>query len=465
MSVQTLLVIGAGPGGYAAALSGAARGLSVTLVDDQPIGGACLNRGCIPSKYLLTRAKQTADALRLRQAGVDLRLESVRIDELLREKDAVLETLRQRMEQAAKSSRIQRLQGRARFTSPHDMDVLSTGGTIQRVTADAIVLATGTSPVMPSSFPNHPAILNSTTIFELNYLPSHLVVLGAGYIGCELACAFQGLGSKVTLIEKEPRLLPTQPEFEAASAILTRSFERRGITVWTQTRVDRVTPLDAQRLGIACSNGESLEANALLLALGRAPVTDGLDLAKAGVAVAAGRPNVNASFQTSVPHIYAIGDLVSPLPLAHTAAREAEVVIDHLFGHAAEMDYPNIPRCIYTWPEAAAVGLTEAQARDAGFTVRVDRYHFAASAKAMVEGEAEGFWLVISDTPNGRIVGAQVVGPHSTELIHLLALAIRARQTLKDVAAAVFAHPTLSEGLQELAARAQRSVQLKDQRR
>ncbi len=457
MASLSLLVIGAGPGGNAAALYGAQRGFAVTLIDERELGGTCLNRGCIPSKFLLSHAKQFADALKLSRVGIDLRLESLRLPELLQQKNTVLDTLRQRMEQAVKAARVRYLHGRARFTGPQEIEVAGEAGT-ERISADRIILATGSNPVIPQNFPSHPAIFNSTSIFELNYLPSHLVVLGGGYIGCELACAFQGLGSKVTIIEKESRLLATQPEFEAAAGVLARSFEKRGISVWTRTQLESVTPVDAQRLRLTCSNGETLEANALLLALGRNPNLEDLGLEQAGLKLENGRLPVNPFLQTGVPHIYALGDVVTPLPLAHTASREAQSVIAHIAGESAPIDYSAIPRCIYTWPEAAAVGLSEAQARQGARAVRVDRYHFAASAKAMVEGDTEGFWVIVSDEPSGKILGAQVVGGHATELIHLIALALKAGQTIEDVAQTVFAHPTLAEGFHELA---ERSVQQK----
>jgi dihydrolipoamide dehydrogenase len=436
MSPKSLIVIGAGPGGYAAALEAAQRGLAVTLIDAQEMGGTCLNRGCIPSKFFLAHAKPAAEAF-------------TPIVQLVHEKDTVLATLRQRMEQAAKSASVRRITGTAALVSAQEVEVTTAQGK-ERLKADAIVLATGSSPIVPASFPRHPAVFTSDTIFAIDYLPAHLVVVGGGYIGCELACAFQGLGSKVTLIEKEKSLLATQPEFLAAAPVLQRSFEKRGMTVWTGTEVKTVVPADSKKLLVTCSNDEPIEANALLFALGRRPNVQGLGLEAAGVVLQNGRIQINELMQTSVPSIYAIGDLVSPLPLAHTAAKEAETAIRHLRGEIAEeMNYASIPRCIYAQPEAAAIGLSEAQAQYQGHKTRIDRYHFAASSKALIEGETEGFWMIISDAGSRKILGALIVGPHATELIHLIALSLRAGFTTTDIADTVFAHPTLSEGFQE----------------
>jgi dihydrolipoamide dehydrogenase len=439
MIPKSFIVIGAGPGGMAATLEAAARGLSVTLVESQEIGGTCLNRGCIPSKFFLSRAKNAIHSP---------------IQQLVDEKESMLATLRQRLIQSTKSASIRILKGEARFLSDKQVEVTAATGT-QTLDADAVILATGSSPSVPAAFPQHPAILTSDTVFSIDYLPSHLVVLGGGYIGCELACAFQGLGSKVTLIEKEKSLLATQGEFQAAAPILQRSFEKRGMTVWTGTEIKSVVAADDRKLLLTCSNGETIEANALLLSLGRRPNLSPLGLEKTTVALREGRLSVNEFMQTSCPHIYAIGDLVSPLPLAHTAAKEAEVAVRHLLGESPEkVNYSQIPRVVYTSPEAAAVGLTETQAQGQGHKTRIDRYHFAASSKAMIEGETDGFWMILSDTQTRKILGALVVGPHATELIHLVALSLKAGLTTSDIAETVFAHPTLSEGFQEAMKRA-----------
>jgi dihydrolipoamide dehydrogenase len=446
---QSVLIIGGGPGGYAAALDAAQRKMPVTLVESGEIGGTCTNRGCIPSKFLLSEAKHCADALRLSESGVRFRLESIQPEILFQKKDTVVTTLRQRMEKALKAPGLEVIQGEAKLTSANSVDIQTASGIVKKQ-ADIIILATGTNPVIPKSFPASPAILNSTTILDLKYIPSHLVVLGGGYIGCELACAFHGLGSKVTLIEKEARLLGSQPEFEAAGTVLQRSFEKRGMTVWTRTELQSVIPIDDQRLKIQCSNGETFEANALLLALGRSADLQKLGIDAAGLAVQNGRLKVNEFMQTSVPSIYAIGDLVSPLPLAHVATREGQLAVGHLAGEKqTPLNYSSIPRCVYTWPEAAAVGLTEEQAREVGYQPRVDRYHMAGSSKAMVEQETEGLWMIVSDAQTHKVLGGQIVGPNATELIHLIELALKGGLTAQQLLEPVFAHPTLAEGFQE----------------
>jgi len=422
-------------------MEAARRGLRVTLVERQTLGGTCVNRGCIPSKYFLSKANFFSQRPGEEPPSVMAHLQ--------RQKNAIVDTLRQRMQQALKSSRITWAAGSARIASSHSIELTAPDGRRATLEADFLLLAAGTQPLKPKMFPDHAAVLDSTSALDLDQAPARLVVLGGGYIGCELACAFQGLGSQVTLIEKEPRLLPAQSEFEAASMILQRAFEKRNLRVWTGTAVHAVVPQDERRLQISCSNGETLEADALLLALGRAPRWEELGLEQAGLSLTGGRLSVNGQMQTAAASVYAIGDLVSPVPLAHVAAREGEIAVAHMCGENQTIDYTQIPRCVYTWPEAAAVGLTEAQARQAGYTPRTDRYHFAANAKALVEEQAEGFWAVVSEADGGKILGAQIVGAHATELIHLVSLSLKAGLRAQDIADTVFAHPTLSEGFPE----------------
>ena len=448
MSPKSLIVIGAGPGGYAAALEAARRGVSVTLVDAQEMGGTCLNRGCIPSKFLLAQAKPS---------GANPSL--VR---LMEQKNAILSTLRQRMEQASRSASITWVQGTARLVSPHQVEVTGLAGP-SRHEADSIILATGSTPFRPSLFPAHPAVFDSTSLLSIDRVPERLIVVGGGYIGCELACAFNAMGSKVTLIEKEASLLATQPEFKPAVPVLKRAFEKRGIAVWTATEVLSCEARDARRVRLVCSNKETIETDAVLLAIGRSPNSSSLNLEAAGIRVEKGRPVVNENFQTSCAHIYAIGDLVGRLPLAHAATHEAEAVVRHLFGEKMSTVYDLMPRCIYTFPEAAAVGRTEHQLQSLGKAVpsetpaadglRTVRYFFAANARAMVEEDTEGFWAITVEKETDRILGGLIVGPQATELIHLIALAVYAKLTRADIAGMVFAHPTLAEGFREAMAR------------
>ncbi len=453
MNPKSLIVIGSGPGGYVAALEAASRGIAVTLVERAEIGGTCLNRGCIPSKYLLAKAKRVQDALRLTDSGITMRLDRIEMRQLMGHKDELLSTLRQREEQALKAAKVRCIIGHAKFVSLTQLEVTGQAGT-EKIEAEAILLATGSSISIPPLLPKHPTIVDSTSIFQLSYLPSHFVVIGGGYIGCEMACAFQGLGSKVTLIEKDNRLLPTQPEFEAAGTVLKRSFEKRGMTIWTGTVVDKVVPLDDKRTQLVCSNGETIEANAVLVAVGRTPNVKDLGLETVGITLENGRLKVNEQMQTNVPHIYAIGDLVSPVPLAHTASWEADVAVRAMVGEKETMNYGSVPKCIYTWPEAAVVGMTEEQARQAGFTPRIDRFHFAGNSKAMIEGESEGMWINLTDSKTKKILGAQIIGPHATELIHLVALGIKAGLTAEAVSNTVFAHPSLSESFRDVELRA-----------
>lgn len=441
MPSLSVAIVGAGPGGYAAALEAARRGFSVTLVDRDETGGTCLNRGCIPSKFFLARAQEGS-------------IEPDGLASLAAQKSALLATLRGRMDQAARSARIRRLAGAAAFRSEHELEIQSAEGA-EILRSDKVILASGTTPVRPAFLPRHASIHDSSSILSLSRRPEHLLVIGGGYIGCELACAFHGLGSQVTLVEKETALLATQPEFAAAAPVLARAFKQRGMALHLGTEVTRCEAVGDLRLAVALSTGERLEADAVLVAVGRRPDIAPLRLEAAGLRLERDRPVVNAFGQTSVPSIYAIGDLVSALPLAHTATREAEIAIAHMAGESPEpLDYTRIPRCIYTFPEAAAVGLTEEQARSAGFDPRTDRIHLAGNAKALIEEAGEGSWTLLSDRASGRLLGGLLVGAHATEMVHLISVALRGGLSMRDLADTVFAHPTLAEALGEAARRA-----------
>lgn len=455
---KKLVVIGGGPGGYAAALAAARRNWSVTLVEKTALGGSCLHVGCIPSKFLLSAAKRSADSRALPHRGIDLDVGTVRMARLWSAKTALLRTLSQRMEQAVKSSGVERLVGGARFQSPRQVEVNDASAKTRTVEFDHAIIATGSRPAMPSHLPQkHPTLYTSDTIFDIDFLPAHLVVIGGGYIGCELACAFQGLGSKVTLVEQEARLLPAQPDFEAAGPLLQRAFESRGMTVWLRARLEKAEPLEERKWRLSFSNDDVLEANAVLVAVGRAPHWDSLDLEKAGVRVQDHRIAVGEDLQTSAPGIYAVGDVASPLPLAHVAAMEGEIAVARIAGEPRVMDYHMAPKVVFTWPEAAAVGLSEPEARSQGYGVRIHRYHLAANGKAMADGETEGLWAVLSDADSDRILGGLVVGPHATELIHLISLCLRGHLTVKELQETIFAHPTLAEGLREALLRPNRT--------
>ncbi|MBI3291622.1 MAG: dihydrolipoyl dehydrogenase [Elusimicrobia bacterium] len=462
-----LVIIGGGPGGCAAALHAARAGLRATVVERQAVGGTCLHQGCIPSKYLLSTVKAWVDSQGLTDRGLKVTSHPPDVVRLMVKKREVIETLHRATEQSLKQAGVEVIVGTARLQGAHEVQVTNAEGQGLRLEADGIILAPGSHPTRLRSLPNDPRICTSDEALELTQLPSSVLIIGGGYIGCELACIFQGLGTAVTIVEQLPHLLATQETLALAAPWLERSLERRGIKVLTNTRVESACPersrgasVEAgQRVHVRLSNSESLESELILAAVGRTPALEGLGLEQVGVRCGAAGVVTTSFMETSVPGIYAIGDVAGRLPLAHAAAQEAIIAVEHLLGNRRTLDYHTVPVCVYTWPELAGVGFTEEQARQAGRRPHLSRFPFAASGKAIAEGEPEGMWFLISDEQTGTLLGSQIVGPHATELIHEVAIAMKGHLTISDIETMTFAHPTLSEGFQEAFHRSLHAIQ------
>jgi dihydrolipoamide dehydrogenase len=445
----SLLIIGAGPGGEAAAKHAARAGASVTLVEKREPGGLCLNRGCIPSKALLEGGR----LLHLLRAAPYMEgVAGVRVkwDLLQVRKRALVDSLRDSLSQNLARLKVSVLEGEARLLDGRTAAVRGPKGE-QRITFDKCVLATGSEPVFPEPFPALSGeVLDSDRALELASVPESLVVVGGGAVGCEFACLFHELGSRVTLVEKTPGLLPG--EDEAVVRVLRTSFEARGIRVLTGVTVASAARSAA---GWDCrlSDGQDLSARELLVCVGRRPRLEGLGLEAAGVRVERGRVVVDAHLQTSVPGVYAVGDMNGLSLLAHAASAQGESAAGHALGAGRPYAHERVPRCLYTWPEVASVGEWAHTAEAKGLVVKTRRFFFQGSAKARASGEAEGFIQVVSEKGGERLLGAQIVGPHATELIHLFSVALEGGLTVDRLRDVVFAHPTLSEGVREALSR------------
>lgn len=442
--MKRIAVIGAGPGGEAAAKRAAAQGAQVTLIEKADLGGVCLNRGCIPSKILL----ETGRALSLvRGAGAALEGAPVlHWDELQKKKSAIVSSLRASLEQHLKKLNVTVLKGEARFKDAHTLVVGK-----DEVPFDAAIVAAGSEPFFPEPFPAlRDGILDSDRALALPRVPKSILVVGGGAVGCEFACLFLELGSRVTLLEKTEGLLPG--EDPAVVRVLKTAFEKRGMKILTNATVERLAH-DAARWTSHLSTGEDLETEEVLVCVGRRPKADKLGLDAAGVAVEKGRISVNGHLQTNVPHIYAVGDVNGLSLLAHAAAAQADAAVEHIFGGTPAYDNNLVPRCLYTWPEVASVGHWTHSAQEKGIETKAQRFFFQGSPKALASGEGEGFIQVVSDKASGKLLGAQIVGPHATELIHVFAVALKAGLTAAALREVVFAHPTLSEGIREALSR------------
>lgn len=442
--MPSIVVIGAGPGGEAAARRAAQKGAQVTVVERREPGGLCLNRGCIPSKTLLEAGRLLHQA---RAAAPYLGgAEGLNVfwDRLQRRKETVVRSLREALDRDLQRLGIRVIRGQARFRDGRAVRVRTEEGE-ETLPFDAAVLATGSAPFFPEPFPALAGqILDSDQALALSHVPARLLIVGGGAVGCEFACLFHELGARVTLVEKTPGLLPG--EDPAVVRALQTSFEKRGIRVTAGVTVEEASRENG-RWTCRLSDGSSVEAEEVLVCVGRRPILDGLGLAEAGIASERGRVAVNEFLQTANPRIYAVGDVNGLSLLAHAASAQGETAADHALGGVRPYRNDLVPRCLYTWPEVASVGEWIHSAAAKGLETKSQRFFFQGSPKAIASGETEGFIQAVSDKKDGRLLGAQIVGPHATELIHVFSVALQAGFSAESLREVIYAHPTLSEGI------------------
>lgn len=472
-----VLVIGGGPGGYVAAIRAAQLGRTVALVDKERPGGVCLNWGCIPTKAMLRSAEvletvRSAEEFGVLTDGVQLDYSAV-----LKRKDGIVTRLTEGIAHLLKANGVTVVKGHARFTDPHTVAVHETGpsplgedGPLyaapptpqpaqETLSADDIIIATGSQPVMPD-LPGSdlPGVITSDGAFLLPEVPARAVVVGGSAVGAEWASLFRTFGAEVTLVEMTPTLLPAE-DAEIGRA-LTRSFTKRGIKVLTRHTVTAVekegdgdgVQLRALVAGADGRQAESFPADIVLFGVGRRPNTAGLDLEKAGVHTDdRGYVPVTDQLRTNVPHISAIGDVTGRVQLAHVASHQALVAASVVSGHDERIDYRAVPAATFTRPEVASVGLTEAQAREDGHEITTARFPFAALGRAHAYGATDGMVKVVADRSSGAVLGAHIIGPGASDLIAEAALAVTHGMTLTGLADTIHAHPTLGEATMEAA--------------
>jgi dihydrolipoamide dehydrogenase len=451
--MPSVIVLGAGPGGYAAAFYAADLGMQVTLVDEEKNpGGVCLYRGCIPSKALLHVAKLMDESKHASHWGVEFGTPKVDLDKLRAYKDGVVEKLTGGTGQLAKQRKITYIQGRATLTGPNSMSVKTATG-VQDVTADYVVLATGSHPTrIPGLNVDSPRLLDSTGALDLPAIPKTLLVVGGGYIGLELGSVYAALGTKVSVVEMTPTLLPGADRDLVKP--LQQRIEKTFAKVMTSTKV---TGMVAAKSGIAVTfEGEGAPASEtydyVLVSIGRRPNSkiDGLDRTKVKID-ARGFIETDGQRRTAEPTMFAIGDVAGEPMLAHKASHEARVAIEAIAGHKAVFEPAAIPAVVFTDPEIAWAGLTEAEAEKAGRTVEVTRFPWPASGRAIAIDRTDGMTKLIIDPDTGRILGVGMVGSGAGELIAEGVLAIEMGATAEDLKLTIHPHPTLSETVMEAA--------------
>ncbi|WP_234554631.1 dihydrolipoyl dehydrogenase [Thermus caliditerrae] len=448
MKTYDLIVIGTGPGGYHAAIRGAQLGLKVLAVEAGEVGGVCLNVGCIPTKALL-HAAETLHHLKVAEGfGVKASPE-VDLKKLAAWRESVVKRLTGGVAGLLKGNRVELVRGYARFAGPKEIEVNG-----ERYGGKSVIVATGSEPVALKGFLFGEDIWDSTRALKVEEgIPKRLLVIGGGAVGLELGQVYHRLGSEVTLIEFMPEILPAgDPE---TAALLRKALEKEGLRVRTGTKaVGYEKKKDGLHVTLEPAQGgqgETLVVDKILVAVGRKPRTEGLGLEKAGVKVdERGFIQVNARMETSAPGVYAIGDVARPPLLAHKAMKEGLVAAENAAGKNALFDF-QVPSVVYTGPEWAGVGLTEEEARKAGYKVKVGKFPLSASGRALTLGGAEGLIKVVGDEETDLLLGVFLVGPQAGELIAEATLALEMGATVSDLALTVHAHPTLSEGLMEAA--------------
>jgi len=452
-----VIVLGGGPGGYVAAIRAAQLGQKVAVVEREALGGVCLNWGCIPTKSLLRNA-ELASILTGEAKEFGFSFDNLKLDYAVAHKRSrqVSDRLVRGIGFLFKKNNITQIAGAGKLIGPKQIKVESSGQTLE---GKKIIIATGARPrSLPGMVVDGQKIITSRQALELTTAPKRLVVVGAGAIGMEFAYVFRAYGAAVTVIEMLPHVLPLEDDETALE--VAKAFKKQGIVTLVNTRTEAVEPTaDGVNVRVkdqGTGQEQTIAADMVLVAIGVAPNSDGIGLEAAGVQTdKRGFITINETMQTNVPGIYAVGDVTGKLLLAHVASAQGIVAAEHLAGHETrpikDADYAFMPRCTYCKPQVASLGYTEAQAKEKGYEVKIGKFPFIASGKALGLNEKEGFVKIIADAKYGEILGAHLVGPEVTELLPELALAHTWELTTEEIAHTVHAHPTLSEALMEAA--------------
>ena len=465
---KTIIVIGGGPGGYVAAIRASQLGAKVTLVEREHIGGTCLNIGCIPTKCLLHSAELVSE-IKDQGADIGVKVSGVEVDfpQVIAHKNAICKQLTQGVAGLLKQNKVARVDGEASFTGPKTLSVKKSDGSVEEMTADAIIVATGSvnsQPPIPGLKEN-PNCIDSTGALSLEKLPKSMVVIGGGVIGLELACAYAAFGTKITVVEALDHMLPMLDG--DLTKIGVAHMKKMGMEFNLECPVQAVeaSPVGAK---VVCKNkaGEtvSFEAEKVLVAIGRRANTASLDLEAAGIAHEKGRILVNDKMETNVPGVYAIGDCVMGYAqLAHTASAMGEVAAENICGVEAHYDEKTNPTCVYMEPEAASVGLTEEQCKAKGIDYKVGKFPLVANGKSLIINGGEGLVKIIADAKYEEVLGMHIIGPRATDLIAEGALALRLEATVDELISTIHSHPTVSESVRECALNVQkRAIHIKN---
>jgi dihydrolipoamide dehydrogenase len=449
MGRERVIVIGGGVGGYPAALRAARLGADVTLIEREKIGGVCLNKGCIPTKVFLHSASIYREIKRASIFGLNTGKVEIDFNKLLARKKTVVDRLTGGVASLLKNKNVKVIKGTASFTDSKSIKIMETG---EAITGDKFILATGSIPAKLSIDGSETVpLLTSDDLLNIESLPSSLLIIGGGYIGVELGQFYSRVGVKVSIVEMLDRIIPT--EDEEISRALEGFLSKEGITIFTRAKVEKIKKEGKnKRVIFSIPEGKKeIVISEVAQTVGRRPHYLEMNIEKIGLKTEMGRITVNERMETDIPHIYAVGDVIGGIMLAHVAMAEGECAARNALGYRSAISYLAVPRCIYTSPEVACAGLTEKEAIEEKGEVQVSRFPFHAVGKAALTEETEGMIKIVAGKKYGEILGIHVIGPHATELIAEAVLAIEMEVTVEELAHIIHPHPTLSEGMGEAA--------------
>jgi len=445
-------VIGSGPAGYSAALRASKLGARVALIEKGKLGGACLNRACIPTKTLLHSLALMRSINNAAHFGINTGPANIDVDKLHERKNAVISIMTSGVTQLMHESSVEVVHGKARLYSTNNIEIIGDDEILQTLKADKIIIATGSVPSrlnVPGT--DDPCIMYSNDILELRHIPQSLVMIGGGAVGVELAAILNGLGTMVTILEIMPRILSC--EDAEITQILERFLKKDVIQIYTSAKIDRIETLaDVKRIHFMCGGVENtLDTQAVCVAIGQKPFFEGLGLSGCGVKTSARGIEVDSHMRTSVTGVFAAGDVTGKSMLAYVAMAEGRIAAENALDIESTMDYSAVPHCVYTSIELASVGLTESEALAKGLQIICLRSNMAANASATIEGERRGMVKIVAAEDSGRVLGIHIAGSGASDIIAECALAVKLGATVKDLQQTLHLHPTLSEAVWQAA--------------
>ncbi len=443
-----IVVIGGGPGGYVAALKAAMLGADVTVVEKGKVGGTCLNVGCIPTKALLACSDVLNTVKEAKKFGINFEADvKADFEAIMQRKEKVVTNLVKGIEYLLENRSVKLVRGLGRLVSNKEVEVTKEDGTKESILADKIIIATGSIPVVPRFLPyDGKNVMTSDEVLNLKEQPKSMIVVGGGVIGCEIGQFLSRLGTEVKIVEMLPQLLPLEDEDTAK--ILQRSFKQGKIKFFVGDGISTVEVGEGNVVA-TLQSGKKVEAEKMLVAIGRRPYTDGLGLEELGIQADRGKVIVNEYLETNIEGIYAIGDLTISPDLAHVASRQGMVAVENaILDKKKKMSYKAVPGCVFTEPEVASVGMKEKQAKEAGINYKVGKFDFRGLGKAQAMGKLQGFVKVITDERD-VIIGAAIIGERAADMLGELTVACELGLTAEQVGEVIHPHPTLCEGIME----------------